>query len=53
WDAAWRVVSRAAAGAPDIAVLAARMLARRRPEGARLPAGLAALDPVLKAAGLS
>ncbi|MCW2608080.1 MAG: family ATPase, partial [Frankiales bacterium] len=43
WDAAWVVVARAAREAPDLAVLAARVLARRRPEGARLPEGLAAL----------
>jgi hypothetical protein len=53
WDAAWRLVGRAAQQAPDLAVLAARLLARRRPDGARLPEGLGALHPVLSAAGLA
>jgi hypothetical protein len=52
WDAAWRVVAKAAAGAPDVATLAARTLASRRPDGAQLPAAVLELVPVLRAAGL-
>ncbi|MCW2614479.1 MAG: family ATPase [Frankiales bacterium] len=52
WDAAWRVVARVSSTAPDIAVLVARMLATRRPAGARIPSEVQALDPVLRAAGL-
>jgi hypothetical protein len=52
WDAAWRVVAKAAAGAPDVATLAARTLATHRPEGAQLPAAVLDLVPVLRAAGL-
>lgn len=53
WEAAWRVVARAATTAPDVAVLVARVLATRRPPGARLPAAVAVLAPVLQAAGLT
>jgi hypothetical protein len=52
WDAAWTVVARVAVATPDIAVLAARMLAARRPDGARIPAQVQALAPVLRSAGL-
>lgn len=52
WDAAWRVVARAARGAPDVATLVARTLATHRPEGAELPAAVLELAPVLRAAGL-
>lgn len=52
WDAAWTVVARVAETTPDVAVLAARMLAARRPEGARIPAQVQALTPVLRSAGL-
>jgi hypothetical protein len=52
WAAAWRVVGRVAGTTPDIAVLGARMLATRRPEGARVPVEVQALSPVLRAAGL-
>jgi hypothetical protein len=52
WDAAWTVVARVATTTPDIAVLAARMLAARRPEGARIPAQVQSLTPVLRSAGL-
>lgn len=52
WDAAWTVVARVATTTPDIAVLAARMLAARRPEGARVPAQVQSLTPVLRSAGL-
>lgn len=52
WSSAWRVVARVADVAPDVAALAARMLAGARPAGADLPSGLLALAPVLRAAGL-
>lgn len=52
WNAAWRVVARAARGAPDVATLVARTLATHRPEGAELPAAVLELAPVLRAAGL-
>lgn len=52
WAAAWRVVSRVAEAAPDVATLGARALATARPPGAEVPAGLLSLVPVLRAAGL-
>ncbi|MEV0312069.1 AAA family ATPase [Nonomuraea fuscirosea] len=52
WDAAWRVIAKAARTAPDVATLAARALAQRRPPGARLPMALLELTPILRAAGL-
>ncbi|HTW11055.1 MAG TPA: ATP-binding protein [Acidimicrobiales bacterium] len=52
WTAAWRVVAKAAASAPDVAALVARSLAAARPEGADLPAEVLTLAPVLRAAGL-
>ncbi|MEU8400932.1 AAA family ATPase [Nonomuraea sp. NPDC048892] len=52
WDAAWRVIAKAAGTAPDVATLAARALAHRRPPGARLPVALLELTPILRAAGL-
>jgi hypothetical protein len=52
WDAAWRVIAKAARTAPDVATLAARTLAGRRPPGARIPAALLELTPILRSAGL-
>ena len=52
WDQAWRVVARAADGAPDVATLVARTLAKHRPAGAEVPEALLELAPVLRAAGL-
>ncbi|MDQ1696718.1 MAG: hypothetical protein QOJ03_2071 [Frankiaceae bacterium] len=52
WQAAWRVIARAAEVAPDVAVLVARSLAAHRPAGAPLPTEVQALTPVLHAAGL-
>jgi AAA domain (dynein-related subfamily) len=52
WDQAWRVVTRAADGAPDVATLVARTLASHRPPGAEVPEALMELAPVLRAAGL-
>ncbi len=52
WQQAWRVVARAADGAPDVATLVARTLAAHRPAGAEVPEALMELAPVLRAAGL-
>ncbi len=52
WDAAWRVVAKAARRAPDVATLVARTLATHRPDGAEVPAAVLDLAPVLRAAGL-
>lgn len=52
WDAAWKVIAKAARTAPDVATLAARTLAGRRPPGARIPVTLLELTPILRAAGL-
>ena len=52
WRQAWRVVARAADGAPDVAALVARTLATHRPPGAEVPEALMELAPVLRAAGL-
>lgn len=52
WDAAWRVVAKAARSAPDVATLVARTLAGRRPAGAQIPTALLELTPILRAAGL-
>ncbi|WP_328594154.1 AAA family ATPase [Actinomadura macrotermitis] len=52
WEAGWKVVAKAARAAPDVATLAARTLAARRPAGARIPAALLELTPILRAAGL-
>ncbi|MHB1533184.1 MAG: ATP-binding protein [Acidimicrobiales bacterium] len=52
WAAAWKVVAKAAEGAPDVAALVAKTLAQARPQGADLPSEVLALAPVLRAAGL-
>jgi AAA domain (dynein-related subfamily) len=52
WAAGWRVLGKAAAGAPDVAAVAARMLARCRPDGTPLPAEVRLFAPVLRDAGL-
>ncbi|MBV8990901.1 MAG: sigma 54-interacting transcriptional regulator [Solirubrobacterales bacterium] len=52
WQQAWRVVARAAEGAPDVATLVARTLASHRPAGAEVPEALMELAPVLRASGL-
>jgi MoxR-like ATPase len=52
WQQAWRVVARAAEGAPDVATLVARTLANHRPQDGEIPAALLELAPVLRAAGL-
>ncbi len=50
--AGWQVLGRAAAGAPDVAAVAARILARCRPDGTPLPAEMKLFGPVLRDAGL-
>ena len=52
WARAWQVVARAAEVAPDTAVLVARLLAGRRPKGAKLPAQVDALSGLLARADL-
>jgi hypothetical protein len=52
WEAAWRIIERAASSHPDVAATSARSLARCRPEGAAAPEAAASLVPVLTAAGL-
>lgn len=52
WVAGWRVLGKAANGAPDVAAVAARMLARCRPDGTPLPAEVRLFAPVLRDAGL-
>ena len=52
WTAGWRVLGMAADTAPDVAAVAARVLARNRPDGAALPAEIKRFAPVLRDAGL-
>jgi len=52
WVAGWQVLGQAAAGAPDVAAVAARSLARCRPDGTPLPAEIKLFAPVLRDAGL-
>jgi hypothetical protein len=52
WTAGWQVLGLAAEAAPDVAAVAARALARCRPEGAALPAQIKLFAPVLRDAGL-
>jgi hypothetical protein len=52
WAAGWQVLGRAAETAPDVAAVAARTLARCRPEAAPTPAELQLFAPVLRDAGL-
>ena len=52
WLAGWKVLGAAAEMGADGAALAARVLARCRPEGAAAPAELRLFAPVLREAGL-
>ena len=52
WNAGWRVVVRAAEGAPDVAAMAARVLAGCRPPGASPPPEIKAFLPILRDAGM-
>ncbi len=52
WAAGWVVLGQAGETAPDVAAVAARILARCRPEGASAPSQAAAFVPLLQQAGL-
>ncbi|MEM7274071.1 MAG: MoxR family ATPase [Actinomycetota bacterium] len=52
WAAGWQVLGRAGEQAPDVAAMAARILARCRPDGASTPPEAAAFLPLLRDAGL-
>jgi hypothetical protein len=52
WQAGWKVLGRAGESAPDIAAVAARILARCRPAGADAPPEASLFAPVLRQAGL-
>jgi hypothetical protein len=52
WTAGWQVLGAVAADAPDVAAVAARVLARCRPDGVTLPAEIHLFAPVLRDAGL-
>jgi hypothetical protein len=52
WTAGWQVLGLAADVAPDVAAVAARVLAKCRPEGAALPAEIRRFAPLLRDAGL-
>jgi len=52
WNAGWRVLGRAGETAPDVAAIAARVLARCRPKGAQPPPEVKLFAPLLKQAGL-
>jgi hypothetical protein len=52
WNQGWRVLAKAANHAPDVAAVAARVLAQCRPSGAKAPPELKAFAPILRAAGL-
>ena len=52
WAAGWQILGKAAETAPDVGAMAARVLAKCRPDGAETPAAAAAFLPVLRSAGL-
>ena len=52
WAAGWRIMGTAGETAPDVAAMAARILARCRPENAAAPPEAAAFLPLLRDAGL-
>ena len=52
WVAGWRVLARAGERAPDVAAMAARVLARCQPSGTAAPPEIKAFLPLLKDAGL-
>jgi AAA domain (dynein-related subfamily) len=52
WVAGWKVLARAGAAAPDVAAMAARVLARCRPDGTPPPPEVKLFAPLLKEAGL-
>jgi hypothetical protein len=52
WVGGWRVLARAGERAPDVAAMAARVLARCQPNGTAAPPEIKAFLPLLKDAGL-
>jgi hypothetical protein len=52
WVAGWQVLGAVAATAPDVAAVAARVLARCRPEDVAMPPEIKLFLPVLRDAGL-
>jgi len=52
WAAAWVAFGKAGESAPDVAAVAARTLARCRPDGAPVPPQVEAFAPLLREAGL-
>jgi len=52
WHAGWKVLGTAGESAPDVAAVAARILAANRPEGATAPPEVKIFIPVLRDAGL-
>jgi hypothetical protein len=52
WTAGWQVLGLAADTAPDVAAVAARVLAKCRPPDADPPAEIHLFAPVLRDAGL-
>lgn len=52
WNAGWQVLARAGERAPDVAAVAARVLARCRPAGAVAPPEVKFFAPLLRDAGL-
>jgi hypothetical protein len=53
WQAGWRVLARAGERAPDVAAVAARVLAQCRPEGAAAPSEAKLFLPLLGDAGVT
>ena len=52
WQAGWKVLGSAGERAPDVAAVAARLLARCRPAGAAAPPEIKAFLPLLRDAGM-
>lgn len=52
WNAGWKVLARAGERAPDVAAVAARVLAQCRPDGAAAPPEVKMFAPLLRDAGL-
>ncbi len=52
WNAGWKVLGRAGERAPDVAAVAARVLAQCRPAGAPAPPEVKIFAPLLRDAGL-
>jgi hypothetical protein len=52
WNAGWKVLTRAAERTPDVAAVAARILAQCRPDGAVAPPEIKIFAPLLRDAGL-